>query len=159
MGVFAIASFVAGPLYERFGAKAIVSTGAAFLATGMFMLSRIDPTTTFLELIPGMVVLGTGIGLFYSSITTAGITALDPSRASLGGAIIYMAQIAGGAIGLGVNTAIVVSATVFANGIGTAFLVDSALAVCALAVSLFFIGGRIDRETLHSLVHRHRAHG
>ncbi|MES0383354.1 MAG: MFS transporter [Hyphomicrobium sp.] len=159
MGVFAIASFVAGPLYERFGAKAIVSTGAAFLATGMFMLSRIDPTTTFLELIPGMVVLGTGIGLFYSSITTAGITALDPSRASLGGAIIYMAQIAGGAIGLGVNTAIVVSAAVFADGIGTAFLVDSALAVCALAVSLFFIGGRIDRATLHSLVHRHRAHG
>jgi EmrB/QacA subfamily drug resistance transporter len=159
MGVFAIASFVAGPLYERFGAKAIVSTGAAFLATGMFMLSRIDPTTTFLELIPGMVVLGTGIGLFYSSITTAGITALDPSRASLGGAIIYMAQIAGGAIGLGVNTAIVVSATVFADGIGTAFLVDSALAVCALAVSLLFIGGRIDRATLHSLVHRHRAHG
>ena len=89
----------------------------------------------------------------------AAITALDPSRASLGGAIIYMAQIAGGAIGLGVNTAIVVSATVFADGIGTAFLVDSALAVCASAVSLLFIGGRIDRATLHSLVHRHRAHG
>ncbi len=159
MGVFALTSFVAGPLYERFGAKAIVSTGAAFLATGMFMLSRIEPTTTFLELIPGMAVLGMGIGMFYSSITTAAITCLDKSRASLGGAIIYMAQIAGGAIGLGFNTAIVVSATDLTNGIGTAFLVDSALAVCALAVSLFFIGGRIDRATLHSLVHRHRAHG
>ena len=159
MGVFALTSFVAGPLYERFGAKAIVSTGAAFLATGMFMLSRIEPTTTFLELIPGMAVLGMGIGMFYSSITTAAITCLDKSRASLGGAIIYMAQIAGGAIGLGFNTAIVVSATDLTNGIGTAFLVDSALAVCALAVALFFIGGRIDRATLQSLVHRHRAHG
>ncbi len=43
-----------------------------------------------------MVVLGIGVGLFYSSITTAAITALDPSQASLAGAIVYMFQIAGG---------------------------------------------------------------
>ena len=159
MGLFALTSFVAGPLYERFGAKAIVSTGAAFLAAGMFMLSRIEPTTTFTELVPGMAVLGMGIGMFYSSITTAAITCLDEARASLGGAIIYMAQIAGGSIGLGFNTAIVVSASNLAEGISIAFLIDSILAVCALAVSLLFIGGRVDRETLISLVHRHRAHG
>ena len=44
---------------------------------------------------------GVGAGFFYSSITTAGVTALDPSRASLAGGLIYMFQIAGGAIGLG----------------------------------------------------------
>ncbi len=159
MGLFALTSFVAGPLYERFGAKAIVSTGAAFLAAGMFMLSRIEPTTRFIELVPGMAVLGMGIGMFYSSITTAAITCLDEALASLGGAIIYMAQIAGGSIGLGFNTAIVVSAANLADGISIAFLIDSILAVCALAVSLFFIGGRVSRETLQTLVHRHRAHG
>ncbi len=159
MGVFALTSFVAGPLYEKFGAKAIVSTGAAFLSLGMFLLSYIEPTTTFTELVPGMVVLGMGIGMFYSSITTAAITCLDKARSSLGGAIIYMAEIAGGSIGLGFNTAIVVSAPNLTEGIGVAFLVDAALALCTLAVALFFIGGRIDKETLNSLVHRHRAHG
>ena len=29
MGVFAITSFAAGPLYERLGAKTVVSAGAA----------------------------------------------------------------------------------------------------------------------------------
>ena len=159
MGMFAITSFIAGPLYERFGAKALVSTGAALLSLGMFLLSYITPTTTFNELIPGMIVLGIGIGMFYSSITTAAITCLDKSRASLGGAIVYMAQIAGGAIGLGFNTAIVVSADSLADGIHTAFLIDSALALCTMVIALLFIGGRIDRETLNTLIHRHRAHG
>ena len=42
MGTFALVSFVAGPLYERLGAKIVVSAGAAFLAAGMYLLSRID---------------------------------------------------------------------------------------------------------------------
>ena len=159
MGTFAFTSFIAGPLYERFGAKTIVSAGAAALSAGMFLLSRIEPGTTYYELIPGMVVLGIGVGLFYSSITTAGITALDIKRAALGGGIIYMFQVAGGAVGLGFNTAIVVSASKLANGIGTAFLVDAILALVGLAIAVFFIGGRIGRNEFNALMHRHRAHG
>ena len=49
---------------------------------------------------------GIGAGFFYSSVTTAAVTALDPSRASLAGGLIYMFQIAGGAIGLGITTTI-----------------------------------------------------
>ena len=92
-----------------------------------------------------MAVLGLGVGLFYSSITTAAITALDKSRSSLAGAIVYMAQIAGGSIGLGLNTAIVVSAPALADGISTAFFIDGCLAVAGLLVVLFFVGGKFDR--------------
>jgi MFS family permease len=159
MGVFAVTSFVAGPLYERFGAKAIVSAGAAALSAGMFLLSAIKPGTTYYELIPGMVVLGLGVGLFYSSITTAGITALDASRASLAGGIIYMFQVAGGAVGLGFNTAIVVSDSQLADGIGTAFFVDAILALVGLAIAILFIGGRLGRNEFNALMHRHKAHG
>jgi len=159
MGTFAVTSFIAGPIYERVGPKVIVSTGALFLAVGMFMLSGIQGSTTYPELVPGMVVLGIGIGLFYSSITTAAITAVDHSRASLAGAIVYMFQIAGGSIGLGLNTAIVVMAPSLPEGIGTAFLVDAFLAICGVLVSVFFVGGTIDRERLRTMMHHHRAHG
>ncbi len=159
MCTFALTSFASGTLYERLGAKAVVSLGAASLAAGMYLLSGVHAPTSFTELVPGMVVLGIGIGLFYSSITTAAITAVDPSRASLGGAIVYMFQVAGGSIGLGFNTALVVTAPSLTAGIHRAFLVDSCLALCGLVVSVLFIGGRISREQLHSLVHRHRAHG
>jgi hypothetical protein len=83
-----------------------------------------------------MVILGVGIGLFYSSITTVAITAVNAARASLAGAIMYMCQIAGGAIGLGLNTALVVTAPSLAEGIHTAFLMDAALAIGGLFVSL-----------------------
>ena len=80
-----------------------------------------------------MVVLGIGVGLFYSSITTAAVTALDPSQSSLAGGIVYMCQIAGGAIGLGLNTAIVASASSLADGISLAFRIDAALAVAGFS--------------------------
>jgi hypothetical protein len=105
-----------------------------------------------------MLVLGVGVGLFYSSVTTAAVTALDPARASLAGGIVYMCQIAGGSLGLGLNTAIVVSDSLV-NGVQTAFRVDAALAFCGLAVALGFVGGRVDPAHLRGLgVHHHRAH-
>ncbi len=104
MAVFAATSFCAGSLFDRFGAKAVVSAGAALIATGMFLLSFVQTDSGYAALVPGMCVLGLGIGLFYSSVTTAGVTALDPSRASLAGGIVYMFQVAGGAIGLGITT-------------------------------------------------------
>ena len=64
-------------------------------------MSLIDRDSGFASLVPGMVVMGIGVGLFYSSITTAAVTALDPSRSSLAGGIVYMFQVAGGSVGLG----------------------------------------------------------
>jgi len=150
MGMFALVSIVASPLYDRFGAKLIISLGAFCLGLGIFLISRALPAASFEDLVPGMLVLGTGIGIFYSSITTAGITALDPSRASLAGAIVYMFQIAGGAIGMGLNTAIVVSAPTFSEGIVRAFTVDAVFALCGLLICLLFVDGPLNRESLLS---------
>src|SRR5829696_5819066 len=111
MGVFAATSFAAGPLYERFGAKRVVSAGAACLALGIFLISLVDVDSGWSELVPGMVVTGLGVGLFYSSITTAAVTALDPSRSSLAGGIVYMFQVAGGSVGLGLTTTVFTTAS------------------------------------------------
>lgn len=108
MLVFALTSFTAGTLYERLGARLLVGIGGLCLPVGLFLVSLIGDGSHYLALVPGMVVLGLGVGLFYSSITTAAVTALDPSRASLAGGIVYMCQICGGALGLGTTTAIVV---------------------------------------------------
>jgi EmrB/QacA subfamily drug resistance transporter len=157
MGVFAATSFAAGPLYARMGGKRIVSAGAVCLAVGIFLLSFLREDSGYSALVPGMIVLGLGIGLFYSSITTAAVTALEPSRCSLAGGIVYMFQIGGGSIGLGLNTAIVASGALV-PGIRTAFRVDAALAVCGLIVALLYVGGRVDPERLRTLRGHHRAH-
>ncbi|MET0896041.1 MAG: DHA2 family efflux MFS transporter permease subunit [Acidimicrobiia bacterium] len=163
MGVFAISSFVAGSLYDRLGGRVVIVTGAVALGVGMVLLSLVDIESTYAVTVPGMVVLGLGVGLFYSAITTTAVTALDPSRSSLAGGILYMCQIAGGAVGLGFNTAIVASADSLTDGIALAFRVDAALAFIGLVVVLRFVGrpepaaGHVN-EHPRALRHRHRAH-
>lgn len=109
MGTFAAVSFAAGPLYQKLGAKTVATGGAACLFIGMLLFSLVGADSGYLALIPGMVVFGLGVGLFYSSVTTAGVTALDESRSSLSGGIVYMCQVAGGSIGLGLTTSIFTS--------------------------------------------------
>jgi EmrB/QacA subfamily drug resistance transporter len=158
MATFMVTSFIAGRLYQLLGPKLIVTLGALLLGAGMILLSAISANTRYDQLVFGMVVLGIGVGLFYSSITTAAITALDPSQSSLAGAIIYMFQIAGGSLGVAFNTAIVVSASTMPQGIHRAFLVDGLLAVGSAAVAILFVGGTVDMERLRALRHHHRAH-
>jgi EmrB/QacA subfamily drug resistance transporter len=106
LATFAAVSFIAGPIYNRLGAKLSVGIGAVGLTVGPILLSLIGPGSGYGALVAGLAATGIGAGFFYSSVTTAGVTALDPSRTSLAGGLIYMFQIAGGAIGLGVTTTI-----------------------------------------------------
>ena len=110
LGVFAVVSFVAGPLYDRLGAKRLAVFGAACITIAPFLFSQVDAGSGYDSLIAGMVVLGLGIGSFYPTATTAGVTSVDESQTSLAGGIVYMFQIAGGSIGLGLTT------TVFSAG-------------------------------------------
>jgi hypothetical protein len=106
MVVFGAVSFWAGWLYDRVGAGPVVSVGALLIGGGLLLTSLAGAGSQYGVLVPGMVAMGIGIGLYYSSVTTAAVTAVDHSRASLAGAIVYMVQVGGGSIGLGLTTAI-----------------------------------------------------
>jgi EmrB/QacA subfamily drug resistance transporter len=115
--VFGIVSFVTGKLYDRFGARLVVPSACVLFAVGTGLLALMPTDPRYLDLVPGMVIAGIGTGAFYSSITTAGVSALDPSRTGLAGGILYMCQLAGGALGL-------VAATTIVTLVGSADLDD-----------------------------------
>jgi EmrB/QacA subfamily drug resistance transporter len=156
MGVFALVSFAAGPLYERLGPRPVLAAGAACLVVGPALISLIETGDSWAQLVPGMVVLGAGVGLFYSAITTTAVTALDPSRASLAGGIIYMFQVAGGSVGLGIATTVFtaragdglsssverVMRAAFESGFQATFLVVAASALAGFVVTVLFVGRR-----------------
>jgi EmrB/QacA subfamily drug resistance transporter len=106
MATFSLMSFASGPLYEKLGGKVLLCTGAAFLPIGVLLLSLVGEGSGYAAMVPGFVVAGVGVGLFYSTVTTVAVTALDSSRASLAGGVIYMFQVAGGSIGLGLTTTV-----------------------------------------------------
>ena len=144
LAVFALASFAAGPLYNRLGPKTLAVAGAALIALGPLLLSLVDEGSGYGALIPGMVVLGIGAGSFIPTATTAGVTSVDESQTSLAGGIVYMFQIAGGSIGLGLTTTVFSGAVPpFIDGVQAAFRLDAALSLVGLLVALAFVGGRL----------------
>jgi EmrB/QacA subfamily drug resistance transporter len=142
LAVFALVSFVAGPLYNRLGAKRLAVFGAACITVAPFLFSQVDAGSSYGSLVPGMVVLGVGIGSFYPTATTAGVTSVDASQTSLAGGIVYMFQIAGGSIGLGLTTTVFSAAIPpFVDGIQAAFRLDAALSLVGFVIALLFVGG------------------
>ncbi|RXZ49756.1 MFS transporter [Agromyces binzhouensis] len=138
MLVFAMVSFAAGPLYHRIGSRLVIGIGAACLTVGVLVIALVIGTG-YLPLVPGLVLCGIGVGLYFSAVTTAAVTAVRPEDSSLAGGIVYMGNVAGGSLGLGVNTAIVLAAATFTVGIRNAFLVDAALGVMGTIVAISLI--------------------
>jgi EmrB/QacA subfamily drug resistance transporter len=144
LAVFALASFAAGPLYDRVGPKRLAVVGAACIGLGALLFSFLGEDSGYGSLIPGMVILGIGAGSFVPTATTAGVTSVDESHAGLAGGIVYMFQIAGGSIGLGLTTTVFSSAVPpFIDGIQAGFRLDAALSVLGMLIALAFVGGRL----------------
>ncbi len=106
MVLFSVFAFLSGPLYERFGGRVLLVVGAACLPTGLFAITLAGESSPYIALVPGLVIAGLGVGLFYPTVTTVAVTALDKARAGLAGGLLYMCQIAGGSVGLGLTTTI-----------------------------------------------------
>jgi EmrB/QacA subfamily drug resistance transporter len=147
LATFALVSFVAGPLYGRVGAKRLATFGAACMCGAALLFSLVGADAGYGALVPGMIVLGIGIGSFYATATTAGVTSVDESQASLAGGIVYMFQIAGGSIGLGLTTTIFSSFNPpFIDGFQAAFRLDAGIALVGVVISLMFVGGALVRK-------------
>lgn len=144
LATFALVSFIAGPLYDRLGPKRLAVLGAACITAAPFLFSQVDAGSGYDSLLIGMVVLGVGIGSFYPTATTAGVTSVDESQTSLAGGIVYMFQIAGGSIGLGLTTTVFSSQVPpFVDGVQAAFRLDAALSLVGLVIAMLFVGGRL----------------
>jgi EmrB/QacA subfamily drug resistance transporter len=149
MLVYTVTSFVAGPLYNRIGGRVPLLLGAACLSLGALLLSLLQVSSAYAAMIPGLVVLGLGVGLFYSTLTTLAITSLDPARSSVGGGLLFMFQLVGGAIGVILTTTVFAAAgkdhagaDAFVDGLHASLRVDAALALCALLTAFWVIRRR-----------------
>ena len=141
VGALAVASLAAAPLYTRFGPKWTVAGGLVLMTAGCLALGFVSGPG-YAELVPGMILIGAGLAFFASSLTTAAVTALADSERSLAGAIIFTLRVGGGALGLGLMTAIVASSSTFLDGFRTGFRVNAVFAGLALLVTLLWVRRR-----------------
>jgi EmrB/QacA subfamily drug resistance transporter len=141
MGALAVASFAAAPVYRKLGPKVALAIGLVGMAAGCAALGLVDGPD-YAPLVPGMVLVGAGLAFYASSLTTAAVTALDESERSLASAVIFTFRVGGGALGLGLMTAIVATSGGFLPGFQDGFRINAGFSVLALVVTLWAVRRR-----------------
>jgi EmrB/QacA subfamily drug resistance transporter len=90
-------------LSVRFGPRAIVIPGLILMALGLLLFTRVPVDGRYLtDVLPVMIVLGTGAGLFFPSLMTLAMADVDPQESGLASGLINTSLQVGGSIGLAV---------------------------------------------------------
>ncbi len=70
---------IAGALAGRIGGRPILVAGMVLLSAGLFWIAAVvTPTVEYLVLVPGFVMAGIGMGLFFAPIANVVLSAVEP---------------------------------------------------------------------------------
>jgi len=97
---------VAGRLSDRYGPRWLIATGLTIVAASLFSFSRIAVDSTYLDLLPGFMLLGIGIAMTMSPMTSAAMNAVPVQKAGLASGVLSMFRMVGGSLGVAVTGAI-----------------------------------------------------
>ena len=98
---------VSGRLTDRIGPRPLMVTGIVLAAIAIFIQSHITVTSGYLLLLPGFVLMGCGLGLVMSPMSTAAMNAVDRTKAGAAGGVLSTSRMVGGTLGVAVMGAIV----------------------------------------------------
>ncbi len=97
---------VAGRLADRFGPRWLIAGGLAIVAASLFSFSGIAVDSTYLDLLPGFMLLGIGIAMTMSPMTSAAMNAVPVDKAGIASGVLSMFRMVGGSLGVAVTGAI-----------------------------------------------------
>jgi EmrB/QacA subfamily drug resistance transporter len=93
---------VAPRLTERFGARPVCTAGLALIAGGLLVLAQLSQTSSYVVMLFGLTLLGTGMGLAMTPATSGITEALPRSEQGVGSALNDLSRETGGALGIAV---------------------------------------------------------
>jgi EmrB/QacA subfamily drug resistance transporter len=97
---------VAGRLSDRFGPRWLIAIGLVIVAASLFSFSHIAVDSTYLDLLPGFMLLGIGIAMTMSPMTSAAMNAVPVQKAGIASGVLSMFRMVGGSLGVAVTGAI-----------------------------------------------------
>lgn len=97
---------VAGRLADRFGPRWLIVGGLLLVAASLFTFSGIAVDSSYLDLLPGFMLLGIGIAMTMSPMTSAAMNAVPVQKAGIASGVLSMFRMVGGSLGIAVTGAI-----------------------------------------------------
>ena len=97
---------VAGRLSDRYGPRWLIGGGLLIVSASLFTFSRIAVDSSYLDLLPGFMLLGIGIAMTMSPMTSAAMNAVPVQKAGIASGVLSMFRMVGGSLGVAVTGAI-----------------------------------------------------
>lgn len=103
-GTFIFSNIASGRMQARLGSRSPMMIGGAIGAAGYALLGIFGVTSdaSFLEMLPGLVLIPAGMGLAVPAMTTSILSAVDRSQAGTASAVLNTARQVGGAMGVAI---------------------------------------------------------
>jgi MFS family permease len=157
--VIAVIAPISGRLADRLGPATPMSAGLAVLAVSMFMFAGITTSTTYGGLIIPFVLMGIGIALVMSPMSTAAMNSVSVMKAGVASGVLQMSRMVGASVGVAATGAIFQSQlgsgfnpsrlatapeqarATFVDALGSAMLLAAIVVVAGLVVSLSLVRG------------------
>ena len=116
--VFLSSQLTSRVLVNRLPAKVLMVIGTALSALGLLLATQLDPGASYLQVLASLVLIGTGMGVSFVSLTSAGLAGVAPSDAGAASGLINVMQQLGAALGLAVLVTVFDSLTSGAHAVG-----------------------------------------
>jgi EmrB/QacA subfamily drug resistance transporter len=119
--VFLTANFFTGRLMSRLGQRPLLVAGLALIAVGIATWAWTPADGEYWwHMLPGLVVMGVGIGAVFPSMTAAALTGVPQHQHGVAGAVNVTAQQIGASVGVAALVAVSTSAPTSAGAAGLA---------------------------------------
>ena len=150
LGLFSVG--LSARLNLRFGPRATMIPGLLLIGVGLLSLSQLTVDSSyFADVLPAMVLIGTGAGLCFPSVMTLAMSSVAPEEAGLASGVVNTTLQVGGALGLAVLATLASSRTgnavaggdsaaaALTSGYRLAFLIAAGMVAIAVAVAVFVL--------------------
>jgi EmrB/QacA subfamily drug resistance transporter len=98
---------IAGRLTDRIGPRPLMSLGLVIVAASLFWQGHLATDTSYGFLVGAFVLMGLGMGLVMSPMSTAGMNAVEPTKAGVASGILSMSRMVGGTFGVAAMGALI----------------------------------------------------
>ncbi|MFA9400608.1 MAG: MFS transporter, partial [Acidobacteriota bacterium] len=98
--VIMVLSPLSGRLADRIGPRWPMVAGMTLISVSLYLLSTIEVGTTFSHILPGFMLLGAGIGMTMSPMSTAAMNSVATVKAGVASGVLSMFRMVGGTFGI-----------------------------------------------------------
>ncbi|WP_051222888.1 MFS transporter [Conexibacter woesei] len=98
---------IAGRLSDRIGPRPLMTLGLLLNAVSLFWQGHVAADTSYGFLVGAFVLMGLGMGLVMSPMSTAAMNAVDPTKAGVASGVLSMSRMVGGTFGVAAMGALI----------------------------------------------------